>query len=99
MIGYESSIRSVNKLSYGLRYDVSNFNLGFDYNHIGDKHSIDGRLYHKASERFEVAAGAELDLDAKKIGLETGLRYKLDDKVTIGARGNHFGQWDLAFDA
>lgn len=96
---YEDDIKAINDLSYGLRVGDSNFNLGFDYNHIGDKHSIDGRLYHKASESTEVATGVELDLDTSKIALQTALKYKLDDRVTIASRVDHFGLWDLAFTA
>ena len=99
-VSYDDKSGGINLLKYGFLWQgTPGFNVGIDYNHIGDKYSIDGKVHHKVSASTEIASAFELDLNTKKIEILAAVKTKLDEKVTFASRVNHIGIWDLAFTA
>jgi hypothetical protein len=41
---------------------LESFAIGAEYNHIGDRQSVDAKLYHKGNSQTEVATAVELNL-------------------------------------
>jgi hypothetical protein len=94
---YDDKAKALILLKYGLFWKAQkNFNLGLEYNHIGDRQSLDGTIYHKASAYTKIASSFSLDMASKKIGLKTAVEHELDAKTTLKSRIDNFGALDLA---
>lgn len=93
---YDDKAKGIIFLKYGLFCKaVKNFNIGLEYNHIGDKYSVDGSVYHKASAQTTVGSTFCLDLNTKKIGMKAAFDHKLDAQTTLKTRFDNFGALDV----
>ena len=95
---YDDKAKALIMLKYGLFWKAQkNFNLGLEYNHIGDKTSLDGTVYHNVNPFTKIGSTFSLDFTSKKIGMKTAIETKLDETTTVKSRIDNFGALDLVF--
>lgn len=93
---YDDKAKGLIFLKYGLFWKVEkNFNVGVEYNHIGDKYSLDGSVYHRATPLTSVGSTFSLDFNTKKIGMKAAFNHTLDAHTAIKTRVDSFGALDV----
>lgn len=72
---YDDLAKSLILSKYGLFWKYNpDFNLGLEYSQIGDKKTINGTVFHKASGTTQVGSAFIYDIEHKCVGVTTAVR-------------------------
>lgn len=93
---YDDQARALVLSRYGVFWKArKHFTLGLEYLQKGDRHSVEGSVYHKASYTTKVGSHFSYDCDHKRVAATTAVEKQLDEKTTVQARVDNLGACDF----